>query len=291
MKRDPVEEHKQTATLGGVLAQLEGDYFFDYATFTGSLREYVVRALEAQLKSNPSELHKRAFLLNVYREEYTAYEDLGAFIDAFLLAKTEPALLPLHRIISYGPGQVKLEGVLKRHQIGTGDGLFEGLGLAAWMPADWSEQYPTIDLKKVLRRACFFVVDDCGPGQRVTGVMAFNKIKHGLVLVPEGRRYASKLPSAPAIIFATRSDDPASKQNPVSILAIQMEPEKLEERLRIVHFTHFALRMFAMLYVLTRFPMVIQQRGFHPNASVFGSEGMLDVLEFMRKSSAAEWAK
>jgi hypothetical protein len=29
MKRDPVEEHKQTATVEGVLAQLEGDYFYD----------------------------------------------------------------------------------------------------------------------------------------------------------------------------------------------------------------------------------------------------------------------
>ncbi|MPZ20369.1 MAG: hypothetical protein GEV06_21005 [Luteitalea sp.] len=291
MKRDPVEEHKHTATVEGVLAQLEGDYFYDYAAFTGSLREYVVRALEARYKSEPNELHKRAFLLNVYREEYTAYEDLGAFMDAFLSIKGDPTILPLHRMISYGAGQVKLGSVLERHQIDTGDDLYNGLGLAEWMPASWSEHHPKIDLQKVLRRACYFLVEDCWPGQRATGVRAFNKIKHGLVLVPDGRPYASKLPSAPAIIFATHPKDPASKETPVSILAIPTEPEKVEERLRIVHFTQFMLRMFAMLYVLKRYPAAIGGRGLKADASVFGSERMVDVLEFMRNSSETPWSK
>jgi hypothetical protein len=53
---------------------------------------------------------------------------------------------------------VKLGSVLERRQIGTGDDLYNGLGLADWMPASWSEHHPKIDLQKVLRRACYFLV-------------------------------------------------------------------------------------------------------------------------------------
>jgi hypothetical protein len=291
MKRDLVEEQAQTATLQDVLGRIEGNYFYDHATFTGTLREYVVRALESQYKSAPNDLHTRAFMLNVYREEYTSYEDLGAFLDAFLSFRADSAVLPLQRIISYGPGQVKLGAVLEKYNVATGDDLYNALGLSDWIPPNWSDQNPKIDLKKVFRRACYFIVEDCGPGQRDTGVRAFNKIKHGLVLVPEGRRYAAKLPSAPAIIFATQPKDPASHEKPVSVMAIPIGPENFEQRLRMVHFTQFMLRMFAMLYVLKRYAKVIEERGLKSDASVFSSDRMIDALEFMRKSSETSWSK
>ena len=61
--------------------------------------------------------------------------------------------------------------------------------------------------------------------------------------------------------------------------------------MRIVHFVQFHLRMFAMLYVLKRYPTIISERGLRADASVFGSEGMLDVLQFMRQSSDTPWSK
>jgi hypothetical protein len=291
MKRTPTEERAGTATIGDVLAQLEGEYFYDYATFTGSLREYVVRGLETLYESDPNELHRRAFVLNVDREEYSAYEDMGGFLDAFLVATASQARQPLEGIISYRPGQVRLDAVLERYKLATGDDLYDSLKLHSWMPSTWSGHHPNIDLIKVLRRACHFVVEDCGPGQRRTGVRAFNKIKHGLVLVPEGNRYSRKLPSAPAIIFETDSKDPGAAGNPVSILALPTEAVMLEERLRIIHFIQFTLRMVAMLYVLVKNPMVIAQRGLQPDSSVFGSERMADVLAFMQRSSDAPWSK
>ena len=60
MKRDVAEEQAQIVKPEEVLARIEGDYFCDYAVFSGTLREYIVRALEAQCKSEPNELHKRA---------------------------------------------------------------------------------------------------------------------------------------------------------------------------------------------------------------------------------------
>src|SRR5688500_12769409 len=117
MKSLPDDERARVFSVTGVLAQIEGEYFFDYATFRGTLRDYVVHALEAQFQAEPNDLHRRAFMLALYREEYTSYEDIGAFLDAFLRARADPQVQPLSRIISYGPGEVKLTEVLDRHQI------------------------------------------------------------------------------------------------------------------------------------------------------------------------------
>lgn len=290
MKRDPADERAENVTPEVVLTRIQGEYLCDYAVFSGTLREYVVRALEAQYRSEPNDLHTRAFMLAVYREEYTAYEDLGAFLNAFLASRADGSP-PLLHIIRYTAAQVRLSRVWERHEITTGEDLYNRLGLDDWMPPSWQEHYANVDLKKVLRRACFFFVEDCGPGQRDTGVSAFNKIKHGLVLVPEGRRYAPQLPSAPAILYATDPKDPAAEKNPITVLSIPTGPDKFEGRLRLIHFTQFGLRILAMLHVLHRHPDVLRRRGLPSDASVFSSERMVDVLRFMQKSSETSWTK
>jgi hypothetical protein len=63
-----------------VLKQVEGEYFLDYAIFTGAVREYVSRTLEMQFRSDPTDWHRRLFLIAVFREEYSTYEDLGALL-------------------------------------------------------------------------------------------------------------------------------------------------------------------------------------------------------------------
>src|SRR4051794_27237477 len=92
-----------------VLQRLEGDYFLDYALFTGAVREYIVNTLEAQYNSSDkNDWHRRLLLIAVYREEYTAYEDVGAFLYAFLSAAADDSVLPLHRILHYKPSHVRL---------------------------------------------------------------------------------------------------------------------------------------------------------------------------------------
>src|SRR3954465_6312804 len=88
-----------------ILKQIEGDFFLDYAIFTGAIREYVARTLEEQYGRNENDWHRRLFLIAVYREEYTAYEDLGALLEAFLKSGDEGGV-PLDVLISYRPSRV-----------------------------------------------------------------------------------------------------------------------------------------------------------------------------------------
>jgi len=87
----------------GVLRNIEGDYLLDYALFTGAVRVYVTQGLEEHFRKDPNDLHRRMFLLAVFREEYSADEDLGAFLDALLTHCRDSDVPLLERLMSYRP--------------------------------------------------------------------------------------------------------------------------------------------------------------------------------------------
>ena len=69
---------------GETLAQLDPLYFLDYAVFTGAVRQYASKTLEEEFRADPNPLRRRLHLLNLVKEEYAAYEDAGAVLNAFL---------------------------------------------------------------------------------------------------------------------------------------------------------------------------------------------------------------
>jgi len=69
---------------GETLAQLDPLYFLDYAVFTGAVRQYASKTLEEAFRADPNPLRRRLHLLNLVKEEYAAYEDAGAVLNAFL---------------------------------------------------------------------------------------------------------------------------------------------------------------------------------------------------------------
>ncbi len=139
-----------------VLRGIEGDYLLDYAIFTGAVRVYVTRCLEERFLQDKNDLNRRMFLLAVYREEYSAYEDLGAMLDALLTSHRSPKVPLLERLISYGPGEVVVSRVMERFAVKSAQDLHDRLGLSELIPPTWSEQFSKLDLQKVLRTAADF---------------------------------------------------------------------------------------------------------------------------------------
>ena len=72
-----------------------------------------------------SDLHRRAFVLAVYREQYTAYEDLGVLLDSFLAYVGNASRPPLQRMMSYSPVEVRLSTIWSKHNVTSGDSLLE----------------------------------------------------------------------------------------------------------------------------------------------------------------------
>jgi hypothetical protein len=285
------EQHDAAAVrLGEVLHDIEGDYFFDYAFFTGSMREYTVRSLEDTLKRErePSDYLKRMFMLAVFREQYTAYEDLGAFLDGFLRNALSSSTAPLSRIMSYAPSDVRLAALFERFAIEHGDDLVTKLNLLSWAPQLWSTMFPSINIETVLRRMCACFVIDCAKTQTDHAVIAFNKLKHGLMFIPSARRFRRDWLDAPAILFQSRKDQPGWMENPVTTYQIPLGDKEVDARLQAVHFVETGLRFLSALYVMKQYPGVLRERGM-TEAGVFQHSYMSDVMDIVTQLSNQPW--
>ncbi|SRR5258708_6529952 len=266
--------------------QLDPHYFSDYAIFTGAFRSYVVRTLEEAFRRNPGpkDYQQRLLIVALYREEYAAYEDLGAFLNSLLCWTKKKLTYPLERILSYSPDRVTLERILAENKIESAEDLHAALALDEWIPAQWESIHPQIDCKKVLRSICRFIFTDCLKSQKRYGIEAYNRIKHGLALVPSGQRYVAALPNAPAVIIK-HSDRSAAE--PYQLLGLPMPVAQLEQRCEAVIFVQAALRLLAALYVMRRYPTFVKDNfSLDPAPRMFDYPTMTDVKDFMLQVTA-----
>lgn len=264
-----------------VLRRIEGDYLLDYAIFTGAVRVYVTRSLEEHFVKDKNDVHRRMFLLAVYREEYSAYEDLGAMLDSLLTHRQNPEVPLLEKLISYGVGQVELSKVMERFAIKNSQELYARTGLSELIPPNWKQHFSGLDLEKVLRMAADFFFVDCVRNQKKEGLRAFNKMKHGLLVVPDARRYLPNQIDAPAALFKTDVARPEAVDNPISLYAVPMTDEHLDERLRSIHFIQTNLRMIAALRVAALHPDALRRRGVQNPIDVLRMPNLSDVLNFI----------
>jgi hypothetical protein len=266
----------------GVLAQIDALYFFDYVTFTGALRNYVVRSLEKDYKQAqaPTPAHRQFFVLSVFKEEYSAYEDLGAFIRAFLMWRKKEIEVPIQGIFDYRCDDVRLNKVLCAHNINSGNDLFDRIGLSEFIPSGWTTRYSSIDLEQSLRTMTQFFVDDCQRNQKEEGVRAYNKIKHGPVAVPDASIYLRKQPDYPAVIIDTIGKN---QDKPLTLWAVPSTDEHLENRLKAIEFIQNNLRLMAGLYLCHQYQPFLIEKGFKKPIDLFRHQSLGAVLEFLEK--------
>ena len=187
--------------------QLDPHFFADYALFSGMLRHYVAKSLEDLFKNDPNDAHRRLFIVGLYREEYAAYEDMGAILEALIRYRVGELAFPVEGILRYKDDKVVLDNLFRRRRIASADDLYSALGLQGCVPSNWHATHPNIDPERVLRRMCRFIVVDCQANQKRYGIDAYNRIKHGLAFVPNGNRYQESLPNSPAVVIANRQPD------------------------------------------------------------------------------------
>lgn len=265
-----------------VHSQFDPYFFADYALFSGTLRHYVAKSLEDLLKADPNDVHRRFFIVGLYREEYAAYEDVGAIVAALIRFQKRELKYPIEGILRYKPDSVILENLFSRHDVKSADDLYAALGLEAWIPRDWQSLYPRIDCIKVLKRMCRFIFLDCQANQKRYGIDAYNRIKHGLAFVPNGSRYLHGLPNAPAVLIA----NPQAQSDPYVLLGLPMDDPKLEERAKIVEFIQLTLRALASFYLIGNYSEFLRNtRQIAPASSIFGLPPLVSVRDFMMQLS------
>ena len=172
------------------------------------------------------------------------------------------------------------------NNITSADDLKNLLRFEEWIPKDWNKWFPHLDLRKAINISYKFFFDDCKNNQQRNSVVAYNKIKHGLLVVPSGKQYVPNLPDCPAMVFHTSSDEPKSKDNPFTMLSFLNNDESHEERYRVVEFIQCNLRLYAALYVLWRYADILPQRGFKGPKELFESQPFVDVRHFIGETTA-----
>jgi hypothetical protein len=234
------------------------------------------------LKSDPNDVHRRFFIVGLYREEYAAYEDMGAILAALIRFRKGELTFPIEGILRYKPDSVILEALFGRNVIKSADDLYAALGLQEWIPADWQMTYPNIDCAKALKRMCRFMFVDCQANQKRYGIDAYNRIKHGLAFVPNGNRYLASLPNSPAILIS----NPQPKSEPYVLLGLPMDDSKLEERAKLVEFIQSTLRALVSFYLIARYPAFVRNnRQISPASSLFKLPPLVSVKDFMQQLS------
>lgn len=262
--------------------QFEPHFFADYVLFSGALRHYVAKSLEDLLKNDPNDVHRRFFIIGLYREEYAAYEDMGAILAALIRFQKGNLKFPIEGILRYKPDSVILEALFDRNDIKSAEDLYAALGLQEWIPEDWQTTYPNIDCAKVLKRMCRFMFVDCQVSQKRYGIDAYNRIKHGLAFVPNGNRYLDNLPNSPAILIS----NPQSKSDPYVLLGLPMDDSKLEERAKLVEFIQSTLRGLVAFYLIAQYPEFLRnKRQISPASTLFKLPPLVSVKDFMQQLS------
>ena len=274
------------ASAAEVLAQLDPLYFLDYAIFTGAVRHYASKTLEEAFRADPNPLRRRLHFVNLLKEEYAAYEDAGAMLNAFLDFREGQVSVPLASLIEFKARDVQLSNVFESHRIVSGEALFKALRLEEWIPAHWREWFSHLNLEKALRLACEFFMNDCIRNQKEYGIIAYNKVKHGLLVVPSGRVYRAGLPDSPAVVFPTPRDNREAGANPYVMLGFETSDQQIENRHAAIEFVQCNLRLLAGLYVVSRYPGVLPSRSFADPKSMFESQTFSDVRHLIGEITA-----
>lgn len=268
-----------------VLAQIEPQYFVDYVRLTGIARDYVADTLRKAMEADPTDGRRRLHLLGLVMQEYAAYEDAAALLKAWLDWKSGATTTPLEPLFGYKPGEARLDKIFTDFAINTGEDLFVCLGATDWLPAEWVTWFPTLDLLKTVRLACSFFALDCRRNQKRFGVAAFNKIKHGLMVVPSARAYLPSLPDAPAALIANQDQATAPAQ-PYVVYTLPADDSSLRERELSVHFVGRSLRLLACLYLLHRFPAKVKATWGGSGHAMFLSPDLADIVQLVGEVTA-----
>lgn len=275
-----------TVTAKELLAQLDPFYFLDYALFTGAVRHHASLTLEGAFKADPNPLHRRLHFINLLKEEYAAYEDAGALLNAYLDFREGKVDVPISSLMRFKPREVQLDAVFESHNVKSSDTLFATLKLNEWVPTKWLEWFAHLDVEKSIQLACRFFFEDCTRNQKEYGVIAYNKIKHGLLVVPSGKQYKPGLPDSPAVVFPTPRGLVESGEGPYTIYGFNTNGEQIENRHRAIEFVQCNLRLFAGLYVAWRYPSTLNQRGIVGVREMFESPQFEDIRHLIGEVTA-----
>ncbi len=122
-----------------------------------------------------------------------------------------------------------------------------------------------IFFENVLRKVSSFFYNECRNNQTENGIKAYNKIKHGLLIVPNSSIYSNHDQDHPGVLIEVKINNGLKP----SIYTIDSKDSKLESKLKSIEFIQNNLKLISTLYLIKEHSGFLTSLGFQSPTEVF----------------------
>lgn len=261
----------------------EPAFLWDYLGFANDLRDYVALQISEGAQWQNSTGKHLAFL-TVFGALMAGFEDIAALLLALKRRySTDPqcryqrecrlAATPVaYTLLNYR--DVQLDFLLGKDRPAQ---VYRNFYFEKLIPSEYTAASAltpatiTTGLKQLAKFLCEDITRNQSKNDRPK---AYNKIKHGAIVVSDATRFYPTLPVGPGVVMET-SQDPS---NPLKLLTLPYSDEELEKMKRIVWLSKVARKLLVSLYLWKEHRSFLNAKGVVAYSLLFDTD-MLAIIQ------------
>lgn len=269
-----------------IYSKLEPQFLWDYLSFGIGLRDYNVLQV-AKAASSQNYMGQKLAFISVFREMMAGFEDVAALLLALKRRYGPDTECPYQKEFNVGETPLFYTLVTYRESrldkvLGSisPDNVYRDFQFEKLVPVDLSS--PGFLQPEVVRQGLLsiagFLCGDCRTNQTKNNrPEAYNKIKHGSIVLSEGRDFFPDHPSGPAVIMERPKGDVA---HPLQLLTLPYSEEEIEKMKRIVWLSVVVRKVLLVLYFWAAHEKFARGKGVSHPGSLFDGD-MRKIIEYV----------
>jgi len=192
--------------------------------------------------------------------------------------------------LGYAAKDVHLHSIFDGRGISSVEDLIKSLKVEELIKNSYLSQEESASLRQGLNRVCSFLYDDCRLNHKEDGIIAFNKLKHGLVFIPEGDSYPGISFDNPGAIY----NNPNESQRdtlPLVLWGLKVDEENLTAMQKNINFVHLSLRLYVLVYLWFRYKdwlVSLPHQPFSSFSEMLNTYNLIDVRDFLAEIQQEE---
>ncbi len=263
---------------------LEAPFLWDYLGFGIDLRDY--NALQvAEAASSQNYLGRKLAFISVFAQMMAGFEDIAALLLALKRRYGPDPECPYQK--EFGVGETPLFYTMVTYRDSrldkvlvsvSPDKAYQDFHFERLVPVSLSD--PGFLQPEVVQGGLLiiakFLCDDCRTNQTKNNrPEAYNKIKHGAIVLSEGRDLFPEHPSGPAIIMEAPKADVTY---PLQLLTFPYSEEEIESMKQIIWLSKVVRKVLLALYLWVAHEQFVRSKEVSHPGSLFDAD-MREIIE------------
>ena len=273
-----------TGVKNEIYWNLEASFLWDYLGFGIGLRDY--NALQvAEAASSQNYLGRKLAFISVFAQMMAGFEDIAALLLALKRRYGPDPECPYQK--EFGVGETPLFYTMVTYRDSrldkvlvsvSPDKAYQDFHFERLVPVSLSD--PGFLQPEVVQGGLLiiakFLCDDCRTNQTKNNrPEAYNKIKHGAIVLSEGRDLFPEHPSGPAIIMEAPKADVTY---PLQLLTFPYSEEEIESMKQIIWLSKVVRKVLLALYLWVAHEQFVRSKEVSHPGSLFDAD-MREIIE------------